>query len=469
MRYALTCDFGSTFTKVRVVSLDDGALVASSQSPTTASTDLRLGLQRAVDLAGPAYSLDGAHHLAGCSSAAGGLRMVAVGLVPSLTVSAAREAALGAGARLVGTFSHRLTDGDVAAIDQLGCDLILLAGGTDGGDSDVVLHNAERLAQRRIGAAVIYAGNREVTQAATASLSAAGVLTVAVPNVLPNLRELDLEPARVAIRELFLRHIVSAKGMELAADALGGTLVPTPLAVLDAAVLMSGGVATDRGVGDLMVVDVGGATTDVHSVAAGSPVQPGTVWQGIPEPHAKRTVEGDLGLRVNAGGIVDTLTSSLRFHPELEGADEAALTAYADRVSSRTELLPSGRSESTFDRTLATTAVDVAVGRHVGRIRRSFSPHGEVLVQTGKDLSNVQAVVGTGGLFAHQDAGIDVLRRSLARPELEGELRPVDADLLVDREYVMAAGGLLSSTHPEVALALLRTTQRSGLVGKELG
>ncbi len=95
-----------------------------------------------------------------CSSAAGGLRMVTVGLVRELTAEAARQAALGAGARLVGTFAYRLTAADVSRIEALAPDILLLAGGTDGGNSEVIVHNAAALGRSRVACPIVLAGNR---------------------------------------------------------------------------------------------------------------------------------------------------------------------------------------------------------------------------------------------------------------------------------------------------------------------
>src|SRR5690606_1530315 len=76
-------------------------------------------------------------------------------------------------------------------------------------------------------------------------------------------------------------------------------------AVLEATRLVAEGTPHHEGFGDTVVVDIGGATTDVHSGASGTPTLPGVVQRGLPELWLKRTVEGDLGMRINAQTIVE--------------------------------------------------------------------------------------------------------------------------------------------------------------------
>ncbi|MDX1514360.1 MAG: glutamate mutase L, partial [Gammaproteobacteria bacterium] len=148
---ALLIDFGSTYTKLRAVALDPPALLGTSQGPSTVDSDVTRGMELALDaLKNELGELPKFRYRLACSSAAGGLRMVTVGLVRELTAEAARQAALGAGARLVGTFAQHLTRADIAGIEGLAPDILLLAGGTDGGNRDVILHNARALAESGI-------------------------------------------------------------------------------------------------------------------------------------------------------------------------------------------------------------------------------------------------------------------------------------------------------------------------------
>ena len=143
MTCALLIDFGSTFTKLRAVDLGTCRIIATAQAASTVTSDVNVGLDAALArMAAQLGSLPRFQYRLASSSAAGGLRMATVGLVRELTAEAARQAALGAGAKLVGSFAYRLTAADMRRLEELEPDLLLLCGGTDGGNSEVILRNA---------------------------------------------------------------------------------------------------------------------------------------------------------------------------------------------------------------------------------------------------------------------------------------------------------------------------------------
>jgi uncharacterized protein (TIGR01319 family) len=453
---ALLVDFGSTYTKVVAVDLRRAAVIARAHHPSTVDRDVTIGLHGALEALGAAGADSGALRLAS-SSARGGLRMVAVGLVPALTAEAARQAALGAGARIVKTFSHELTRGDVEEIVALAPDLLLLAGGTDGGNRKVIEHNARALAASELAAPVIVAGNRSARDAVVDALAAGGKRLFATENVLPELDQLNVEPARAVIREAFVRHIVDAKGLDRAMDMVHDIIMPTPAAVMEAAQLLADGTPADEGWGDLMVVDVGGATTDVHSVSKAPPGE-GLVPRGLPEPVAKRTVEGDLGVRVSAQSVVAAAAShDLRpaLARRLSGVDAMAR---ANVLATHTEQLASTAEATEFDILLGEACVDLAVARHAGRVKETYSVRGAVKLLSGKDLRAVKALIGVGGVFAHGPAPARVLRAALARDDAPDSLRPEAPALYHDAAYVFYAAGLLARHEPAAALRLLKQT-----------
>src|SRR6266542_6477259 len=324
---ALLIDFGSTYTKLRAIDLDRRRILGSGQGASTVTTDIMIGMNAGLaDLEWRLGGLPRFKYRLASSSAAGGLRMVTVGLVRELTAEAARRAALGAGAKLVGAFAYRLTQDDIERIVALAPDILLLAGGTDGGNLDVILHNAQTLGRSSLACPIVLAGNRNATDDARALF--AGKVVLATENVMPEFNVLNIEPARAAIRQVFIERIVHAKGIDRAQGEFDHVLMPTPAAVLEGARLLADGCAGASGIGPLLVVDPGGATTDVHSVATGEPSMPGVIVHGLPEPHVKRTVEGDLGMRHNAANIV-----------EIAGIDtiaaDANLDATRDRKSTR--------------------------------------------------------------------------------------------------------------------------------------
>ena len=189
MTTALLIDFGSTYTKLRAVDLAARRLIGSGQGPSTVATDINLGMRAALaDLERRAGTLPKFRYRLASSSAAGGLRMVTIGLVRELTAEAARQAALGAGAKLVGTFAYRLTKDDLDKVAALAPDIVLLAGGTDGGNMEVVLHNAAALARSALACPVVYAGNRAAKDEARELLSKKSL--ICTENVMPELYEL---------------------------------------------------------------------------------------------------------------------------------------------------------------------------------------------------------------------------------------------------------------------------------------
>jgi uncharacterized protein (TIGR01319 family) len=450
MRAALLIDFGSTYTKLRAIDLDARRILGSGQGPSTVDTDVSVGMRSALaDLERRAGRLPRFAYRLASSSAAGGLRMVTVGLVRELTAEAARQAALGAGAKLVGTFAYRLTSSDIGKILELRPDIVLLAGGTDGGNAEVVLHNAAALAASPLACPIVYAGNRAALDEARRLL--AGKPALFTENVMPEFHALNIEPARAAIRELFIGRIVHAKGIDRAAAEFDAVLMPTPAAVLEGARLLADGVPGAAGLGALMVVDPGGATTDVHSVASGEPA-PGVVPQGLPEPRVKRTVEGDLGMRYSAAGVAHAV--GLAALAADAGIDKERTEELLKGVGLHTGRLPQSVEETALDTALARAAVAVAVRRHCGTLQTVYTPTGPVCVQHGKDLRRVQAVIGTGGVLAASPGPRRILERALADPGEPSVLRPASPRLLLDRHYLLYACGLLQTVEPQAALEL---------------
>ena len=451
----LLIDFGSTYTKLRAVGTNPPRVLASGQGPSTVTTDVTVGMDLALaDLERRLGILPEFDVRLACSSAAGGLRMVAVGLVRELTLEAARQAALGAGARLVGSFAQRLTRADVNAIVDCAPDILLLAGGTDGGNGDVIVANAHALAASPLDCPVLVAGNRAVSDEVARCLAGSGKVSIVTENVMADFGALNIEPAREAIRKVFIERIVHAKGIDAAAERFDEVLMPTPAAVMEGARLLAEGSRDCAGLGPLVVVDVGGATTDVHSVTEGVSAEGGVVRRGLPEPYVKRTVEGDLGVRHNAPSIlraagVEDVAASAALAPE-------RVVAMVDRCARNAARLPESAEERRLDAALARAATRLAVRRHAGTIETVYTAAGPVVVQYGKDLGDASSLVATGGVFAHGMDPAFALGGGLAHPDDPLSLRPRKPDLLLDSGYLLYAAGLLGSVDPRAAVKLMR-------------
>lgn len=455
MELWLFIDFGSTFTKVVAIDPAKETIAARVQAPSTVSTDITEGLRAALDLlareVGPGATYT--RKLA-CSSAAGGLQMVTIGLVPELTSEAARLAALGAGAKVVGTFSYKLAVSDLARIRALRPDLILLAGGTDGGNEEVILHNAHRLAGLDLVAPIIVAGNRVVADEVATILRGGGKEPVVTDNVMPEFGQLHVEPVRDRIREIFVTHIVKAKGLQAAESFVEGILMPTPNAVLNAALMLADGCPGEAGLGELVVLDVGGATTDVHSIARGAPAEADCMVKGLPEPYAKRTVEGDLGVRYNLWNVVEVMGAEAS--PAAAGVSPDAFMAVLGRFARDVATTPETVEEVAVDAALASAVVRHAMRRHAGSVEIFYSPQGPISVVRGKDLRGVGIVVGTGGPLVFSPFRSRILREALFVPTDHASLRPQAAQLLVDSRYAMFAFGLLGEVDQKMAVRMLK-------------
>lgn len=455
MNPVLLIDFGSTFTKVTAVDVDAPALLGTASAHTTVQSDVGEGLDAALDaLAAQTGPLDFTARYA-CSSAAGGLRMIACGLVPSLTVEAARRAALGAGAKVVKVYSYELTAGDAAEIAALAPDILLLTGGTDGGNRDNILHNARILSAVPGRFPVIVAGNRNAASECAALIAQGSHEAIVCENVMPTFNQLNILPVQAVIRDLFLHRIVQAKGLSRQQALLDGILMPTPAAVMRALQLLSDGLPGRRGMGDLVAVDLGGATTDIYSIADGLPGGASTLLRGLPEPHAKRTVEGDIGMRYSAGGILEA--AGMEKLSRLSGLDEAEIHRCLAQIEASPDILPQpGSPLARLDIALASAAIELGLIRHAGTLEQLYTPAGLIYQQTGKDLTRVGALLLTGGALAHGGHAQDIARFALESTDAPMSLKPRQADILLDRQYILAALGLLSEPYPDAAFSLMQ-------------
>ena len=460
----LVFDVGSTYTKVTAFAENQGQLLwlARAQAPTTIQ-DINQGLSQALIELGKeleSYSITPKHVLS-TSSAAGGLRMVAMGYMPRVTAKAAKEVAMNAGARVLEVMSF---EDHVANKQEMLCeirpDIILLAGGTDGGDKDSMLTDAQIIVDSGVKATVVIAGNSDAQADVELLLKKVGIHTVRVSNVMPNIHNLNVKPAREAIHEEFIHQITKAKGLSKLLDRLTvNKVVPTPGAVLMAAELLAKGTHEEAGCGSLVVLDLGGATTDIHSVLPQLD-DLSIEERGLVLTNAKqatyRTVEGNLGLRVSARGIVEAMgEKGILARIGLTGEEtELALAGYVASFDENPERLPLSCQEHQFDQALAVAALEVALKRHAGYIAQQFDPIMGTVPGTpiGRDLRTVDTVIAIGGIFVHlsnEDAEA-IVAKAFERPGYS--LLPIKPKVVIDRNYLFYTIGLLAEYGSTVAL-----------------
>lgn len=444
----LVAEIGSTTTVVNAFDgINDSCpkFLGQGQAPTSVlEGDVNIGLRSAIEDLENNLKVDKIEYneLIATSSAAGGLRMTVHGLVYDMTVKAAKEAALGAGANIKNITAGKLRKSDLRKIENIKPNIILIAGGVDYGERDTALYNSEMIAKLDLEIPVIYAGNIENHEEVKEIFENKKTELYITENVYPKIDELNIEPTRKIIQDVFEKHIIHAPGMKKVRDMVTGPIIPTPGAVMEAAKLLY------EDIGDLVTIDVGGATTDVHSVTEGSEEISRLLIN--PEPKSKRTVEGDLGVYVNMKNIVD-----------LVGKDELAekLNVSIDELESiinSHKPIPLTDMDIRFTEELTLHAVLTAVKRHAGHLRYLYGPGGKNTIAEGKDLTSVKYIIGTGGALTRLPNRVNILNQiSLSRKE--NELLPnKEAKILIDNYYIMASLGVMSKKYPEAALKLLK-------------
>ena len=435
----LLIDVGSTFTKVMVIA-PYGALVGRAQAPTTIDNDVMEGVAAALDQLPEAAR--GAYDWAlASSSAAGGLRMASVGLTENLSGRAGALAAFGAGAKVIANEHGFLDDEAIARIDAADPHLVLLSGGLDGGNKEALLHNARMLTTLKSARGFIVAGNAHAAADANALLRDGMRDVRVVDNVFPRAGEIAMTATRDAVRDLFLRHITQAKGLDGLMETFRTECEPTPLAVSRALAHLPG-----EG-GPVVFVDLGGATTDVHSLGG---VRDDHRAVEVPDPEVMRTVEGDLGMRWGAPGIVGAMSSAAR--AAAEAALDCDLEVEAARRREQPSFLPwrlRDRTDRAVDRVLAQAGVATAIERHAGKVVVRHRPWGDRYQVTGKDLRQTRALVATGGAFRHGRDPELMVQASLS--EIEGAQSPRAPAIAIDNTYALYAIGLLARLAPDLA------------------
>lgn len=463
--YYLLVDIGSTFTKGSLVDTEKCRIIGHGKAITTIETsvmdgiydmlsDLLADAQKRGNSLRPIHGKPFWDRALLCSSAAGGLKMIAVGLGRHLTAEAATRSALGAGARILKTYALELSTEDLREIERLHPDILLLSGGTNHGNRRSLVDHARKLATLSIRFPIVIAGNTEVADEAAEILAEFDVTVT--ENVMPQVNVLNADPARREIRRLFMERITHAKGLDEVNATIGPVLTPTPDAALQAARLLSLGTANRKGMGDLLLVDIGGATTDIHSVGKGKPASSRITIdgrtselrvEGLQEPLDKRTVEGDLGMRYSAWSLYESVGSdALTTLYPADYAKECAMRA------KHIKWIPTTAEDFAIDRALARSCAQVALSRHVGTLRRDYEKGRYVYYLCGKDLSSFSVILGTGGVLVHQDDP-----KAILRPD-EYILLPKNPVLYLDKDYILSAMGLLATEQPDVAFDLLSSS-----------
>ena len=377
------------------------------------------------------------------SSAKGGLNIAALGIVPALTLKAAKLTALSAGGRIDRVYAYKLTKRDLEALEANPPDIILLAGGTEGGNEVYVRHNGRMLSKSAALAqksVLVYAGNSVMAEEIEEMFAVNGFEVHIADNIMPEVDRTDTDKAREVIRSIFLNRIVKGRGLDTIVREIGHDPNPTPYAVLR---LVEAVYLKRPELGEFMLIDMGGATTDVYSCCKPVKSIDNVMFRGLPEPEVKRTVEGDLGMRVSA-------LSTFKAAPYL--ADIPGMAEFVNKVDKDTSYIGADETEKNYDLALAGACSGEALRRHAGRLRRVFTTVGEAFVQEGKDLREIRTVIGSGGFLSRlNDFQIpDILKRGNTADSFL--LTPEQFRYARDKEYIFPLLGNLADSYPELAV-----------------
>ena len=438
MGFTILVDFGSTFTKATVVDMHKQCIAYTFRTPSTVGTDASIGLCKCFDAIQPVIGIEElrSSKKIASSSAAGGLRMIVVGLTESLSLTAGKNAAYGAGAKIIKTFFGNLTKNEIEEIGDIQPEIILLCGGYENGNTTWVLENAKKIAASpTIQAPVVYAGNSHIAAEVRLAFMQHDKICILAHNIIPAINELDIESSVEAVRNIFMKRITHMKGFDTVRQYVGDIVMPTPAAVLAGVELLAKGTDDEKGWDEVMLVDMGGATTDVHSYAEQDSLE-GVRIVGAPEPKAKRTVEGDIGARESVNS-------------------EEAIAACRDKRLAHHDFVPDTEMEKRFEQAIAMEAVRVSVRRHAGQIYDGYA-EGVQRIQKGKDLLNVKAIVGTGGPIIDSENPRLILKQALKSSDEKNVLIPSAARFYLDTSYIFYAAGLLAKYDKKTALKLLK-------------
>ncbi len=445
MKYLLA-DIGSTHTKVIAIDLDNKKVMGNARSFTTVATDIIEGFNNAL---GILESQIGRHNYDKtfiASSAKGGLKMISVGLVPSITGKASKLAVTGAGAKLYNNYSYELTSSDLKEIVEINPEIVLLTGGTDGGNSEIILKNAKKLADLNGDFYIIYAGNCKCVDEIQEIFGDSSKLKI-TSNVISKFDKLNIEPVKKCIRELFIKNIISAKGLDKIQAICDGDIIPTPLAFMNGLEIIGSEFPK------LMAFDIGGATADVYSLNDGLPKNEGVQYSGFVEPFNKRTVEGNIGMRYSISFVQDEQVMH-RICTNIN-VQQNEVEKFIDKCMKNPDYLATTEIEKIIEQEICKMAVDLSTNMHVGCYETAYTLLGEVKVQYGKDLTNTEYVIGAGGAIVNSQNPKNILEGCTYKVSDGNLLKPIKCQYIIDKRNLISAIGLMYNENEEIILKLI--------------
>jgi uncharacterized protein (TIGR01319 family) len=439
----LVAEIGSTTTVVNAFNIHNGPaeFLGRGMHATTVDSDVNIGLNNAIEDLKVNLNIEELTYdeLFASSSAAGGLKITVHGLVYEMTAKAAKQAALNAGANIHLITANRLEEDQIQLIKSIKPNIIIIAGGTDFGEKEVAFSNLLKVIPLNIP--IIYAGNPSNHHRIEKLNSP---LIKIVENVYPRVDDFNIMPLRKVIYQTFEENIIHAKGMKDIFKKVNQSIIPTPGAVMDATLLLY------DIIDGVITIDVGGATTDVHSVCQ---ISPAYLKYSDGEPLFKRTVEGDLGVFLNRNLVVQQFKpQELEFKTGFKGD-------YIKSLILKEPFIPETTDGQVLIEAITEKCVHLALDRHIGDLKRVFTTNGVKVIPEGKDLTLAKAIFLTGGALIYSTDPKLMVKNYLEKQHTK--LVPNSSiPVYVDFEYIFASIGVLSHKYPEQAKQLLKQTLR---------
>lgn len=524
----LAVDFGSTFSKIGI--LDTAKDEFQLKYVPTTVDDIREGMAMGLgvlDACKKANSWDPLSEKMAefdiklpCSSAKGGLKMVTVSLVAEESGFASNLAALTAGAKLLNSYSGKLTDEQtkyIYEVDQP--EIILLTGGTnEGGDTESQLHNAKILAKHaqssrayaNYGVPVIYAGNEDIKEDIRDIFETAGVDIRLTPNVMPEVNTFNIEAVNEVIRELFQTVIIRGKGFDVIEEYMDAKFIPTPRACFLGINLLAKGYEKEKGLGNIMALDIGGCTTDFYVNVSDNPLYdyPGddpkkkvkrTILKTPNIPLAFRRVEGKYGMAYNAENLMDleeykngqmnreldeffnekfpnfqaAADAFSNFVKKIDGRFHIELGELLRWIHNNPHVLPTTTEWSTVYAWFARQIMRIATGNNTGYVKETET----YFLQYGVNLfTEPCTTLLIGGTIYHKcKAGtiecfndLELVAEGAIYNEREPHILRPNGRVLMDASYLISTvGGLYGRLDPEGALRIMKKYLKPLEIGRE--
>ena len=470
MQFIIATDVGSTTTKARFFHRKNGEwrFLVAGEAPTTVEApyeDVTLGVQNAVreveELTGhkllapgggmiiPFDGEKGVDLYCTTSSAGGGLQMMVAGLIKSMTAESANRAALGAGAIVMDVIARddgRQNYQKIQRIRSLRPDMILMAGGTDGGASQHVMEIVELIKaaepKPRLGVAyelpIVYAGNKNL-RPQIQELMSEGFALELVDNIRPVLEQENTEPARRAVHELFMEHVMShAPGYTKLMHWTDIDIMPTPAGEGMAMQLIANTYNQN-----VLGVGLGGATTNVYSIVDGRFV---------------RSVSANLGMSYSVTNVMKEagIENIMRWIPFNLDTEEVASRLMNKMI--RPTTIPQTLEDLIVEHSVAREALRLGLKHHRTiatrlkgiQIERTISDMFEqAIADSYVEMMNIDICAGTGGLLSHAPRRIQSMLILTDAWLTEGITR-----MMQDSVFMMPHLGVVSTVYRDAAWSI---------------